>query len=253
MGRSLWFCFAMLVACATALAQTTTTLTPDKDNTLIQNSAGNLSDGAGQAVFAGRTNQSGNIQIRRALLHFNLSTIPAGANITSASLRLTAENRGQNGDRTMVLHRVIQDWGQGTSNAAGVGAPATTNDATWLYRFYNTAAPTSSPLWSTQGGAFNAASSGSAICPNLGGNFTMSGNSASQMVADIRAWLADSTSNFGWILIGDESVASTAKKIYSREWPTASQRPTLSITYTVPEPAGLLLIGMVAGLAFRRR
>jgi len=258
MGRSLWFYSALAVACATAHADTAV-LTPDKDNTLYQTSAGNLSDGGGQALYAGRTGQSTlALQIRRGLLHFNLSSIPAGATITSASLRLTAENRGQNGNRLMTLHMLLQDWGQGTSggggSGGGQGGPATLNDATWLYRFYVPTSPATSPTWATAGGSFSSTSSGSATCPNLGGAFTFNGDSTSQMVADIRLWLANPTNNFGWELSGDESTSYTAKRIFSREYPTVSQRPTLTITYSVPEPASLLLLaGVVSVIVSRRR
>src|SRR4051812_5706406 len=98
MIRYLCAFFAVTVMSTLVARADTATLTPDKDNTLFQTSSGNLSDGSGQALYAGRTGQSTpGLQIRRGLLHFNLSTIPAGATITIASLRLTAENRGQNG------------------------------------------------------------------------------------------------------------------------------------------------------------
>jgi len=256
MFRLAGFLSVLAMVCVFARADTAT-FTPDKDTTLFQTTS-NFSDGAGQAIYAGRTGQSTtSLQIRRGLLHFNISSIPAGANITAATLRLTAENRGQNGDRTMTLHKLLQDWGQGSStgggSGGGMGGNAGLNDATWVYRFYNPTSPSSGPQWSTLGGSFDAASSSSATCPNLGGNFTFTGNSASKMVADIRAWLADPTNNFGWELSGDETTSYTAKRIYSREWPTVAQRPTLTITYAVPEPSSLLLIGAIAGLMSCRR
>jgi hypothetical protein len=258
MGRSFWFYSALALACATAAQADTAILTPDKDTTLFQTTSGNLSDGAGQAIYAGRTGQSTTaLEIRRGLLHFNLSSIPAGAAITSASLRLTAENRGQNGDRIMNLHMLLQDWGQGNSSGGGSGggqgAIATLNDATWLYRFYVPTSPATSQTWAVSGGSFSSTSSGTTTCPNLGGNFTFTGNSTSQMVADIRAWLANPANNFGWELSGDENTSYTAKRIYSREYPTASQRPTLTITYAVPEPSSISLLAGLAGIFLYRR
>src|SRR5439155_1686337 len=131
------------------------------------------------------------LQIRRGLIFFNLASLPSNSTVTSASLRLVAENRSSNGDRTTTLHRVLQDWGQGTSNSSGGGTTATSNDATWVYRFYNPAAPTSSPKWTTAGGSFAAGNSASAVCFNLGGPFTFSGAAGSLMVSDIQSWIND--------------------------------------------------------------
>jgi len=253
MGR-LFCLYSVIALCALVAQADTVTLTPDKDNTLYESSAGNISNGAGNAFYAGRSNQSGSVEIRRGLMHFNLTSIPAGATITNASLRLVSENVGQNGNRTMILHRVLQDWGQGTSSATGQGSAATTNDATWLYRFYIPTNPGTSPKWTTFGGTFDKADSASGICPNLGGAFTMSGISTSTMVSDIRAWLADPANNFGWEILGDETVPGTAKKIYSRENTTAANRPQLTITYAVPEPSSLILLGAgLSMLTLRRR
>ncbi|HEV8606548.1 MAG TPA: DNRLRE domain-containing protein [Tepidisphaeraceae bacterium] len=240
MGHRLWSFLISTLACAAACRADTVTLTPDRDNTLFQSSAGNLSDGAGIAFYAGRSNQAAGLEIRRGLMHFNLASIPAGATITSASLRLVSENIGQNGNRTMILHRTLQDWGQGTSNSSGSGATATTNDATWLYRFFVPANPTTSPAWTTLGGSFEKTDSATAICPNLGGAFTF--NSSITMISDLQGWLANPSTNFGWEILGDEGTQGTAKKIYSRENSLASNRPALTITYVVPEPTGLLLL-----------
>ena len=248
MGRKVGFCCVITLAAALVARADTVTLTPDKDTTLIQATAGNLSSGRGDSIYVGRTASYG---VRRPLIHFNLSALPSSINVTSVSLRLTAQKA--NGNRTVILHRVLQDWGEGTSNSTGgAGVTAAANDATWLYRFYNTTAPTSSPLWTTPGGSFNSAISGSGLCPAAAGNFTFS--SSAQMIADIRAWLSDPTNNFGWELIGDESTTRTAAKVFSRDYATASVRPTLTITYTVPEPASLLLLtGFSALIASRRR
>jgi len=252
MGRQLGLCFLVLFACAlVAPADTTTSFTPDKDTTLFQ--AGNtLSSGAGSTLYIGRTNQPAGQALRRALVHFNLSSLPAGATVTNAALKLTPDGTS-NGQRTLVLHRVLQDWGQGTSNSSGGrGAPATTNDATWIYRIFNAANPSASLGWNTAGGSFSSTNSASALTPTTTAGFTFASNST--LVGDLNFWLANPTSNFGWEILGDENTNKTAKIIYSREFSTAASRPTLTITYAVPEPSSLLLLTGSAGLlAFRRR
>ena len=234
------------------------TINPDKDNTIIQatSPSGQLSNGLGD-IFVGRTNQDGSgpaiTSIRRGLVHFNVaSNLPANATITGVTLKMT-NVMSQNGDQTLSLQDVLQNWGQGTSDFnGGVGAPATQNDATWLYTFYNATTPSSSPTWTTPGGSFSGTVSASTVDPGgLTGNVISW--TSTQMVADVQSWLSDPTDNFGWGIIGNESTGQTAKRLNSSETANA---PQLVITYTVPEPAsmGLALLG-VGGLllAARRR
>jgi hypothetical protein len=252
MGRKLGLCFWVLFACALAArADTTTSFTPDKDTTLFQ--AGNtFSSGAGSTMYIGRTNQPAGQALRRALIHFNLSSLPAGATITSATLKLSPESTS-NGQRTLVLHRVLQDWGQGTSvSSGGRGAPASNNDATWIYRVYNSTTPSNSLLWGAPGGSFSATNSASALTPATFTALTFASNST--LVGDLNFWLANPTSNFGWEILGDESTSKTAKIIYSREFSTAANRPTLTVTYAVPEPGALvLLVSALSTFSLRRR
>ena len=53
------------------------------------------------------------------------------------------------------------------------------------------------------------------------------------MVADVQGWLDDASTNFGWIIIGNESTNKTTKRFDSRENPSEGNRPTLAIEYTV--------------------
>ena len=110
-----------------------------KDNTLYESATGSLSNGSGEHFFVGQTAAGGGFKIRRGLIAFNIaSNIPAGATIQSAVLTLSM-NRTISGNQTVSLHKLTADWGEGTSDAPGgegQGAAATTNDATWLHRFY---------------------------------------------------------------------------------------------------------------------
>ncbi|MGH7955891.1 MAG: hypothetical protein ACREH8_02635, partial [Opitutaceae bacterium] len=59
------------------------TLTPGKDNTIYGSGDANLSNGAGQFIFAG---SSGAGRVLRGLIAFNLAgQIPAGATINSVT------------------------------------------------------------------------------------------------------------------------------------------------------------------------
>jgi hypothetical protein len=54
------------------------------------------------------------------------------------------------------------------------------------------------------------------------------------MVADVQAWVDGAEGNFGWILVGDESTATTAKRFNSVQNLTVDNRPSLTIVFTPP-------------------
>ena len=219
--RSLLLGACIALVAGQALAESVT-LEPSKDNTLFEDSDGGLSNGSGDHIFAGRTVEPNN---RRALLAFDIAgSIPAGASINSVGLVLNA-SRTTSGSQAISMHRVLADWGEGASNATGQegrGANATSGDATWLHRF------STSDLWSTQGGDFSPAASATI---SVSGNGTYTWSSTAALVADVQTWVDDSSSNFGWILIGNESTSKTAKRFDSRE-NSGSVRPKLTVDFT---------------------
>ncbi len=198
----------------------TVTLTPSKDNTLYESGGGTLSNGAGDHLFAGKTNGG---QIRRALLAFDVAgSVPAGARITGVVLSLNL-SRTTPGAQTVSLHRLLADWGEANSNASGQeggGAKAEPGDATWVHRFSD------SDRWSRPGGDYDGAESGSAI---VSGQAGYEFGSSAQMVADVQGWVDDSGSNFGWILVGEEAQNRTTKRFDSRE-SGASVGPKLEVS-----------------------
>lgn len=209
-------------------AQTSTTIVADLDNTLIEDAGGLLSNGSGNYFFAGRTGQTAG-SIRRGLVHFSLANIPANAIVDSVSLVLNVTQAAGTGTQTVDLHRVIASWGEGTSAAAGnegAGATSTTGDATWKHRFYDT------DSWTTTGGDFLATVSGSHDVPATAGNNNWSG---AGLVADVAYWVSHPDSNFGWILVGDESATNTARRFGSHNNADEGQQPRLFIRYTLPD------------------
>lgn len=200
-------------------------LTPTQDNTLYESTTGGISNGSGDYFFVGQTNQS---SIRRGLLAFDLAgKLPAGATIVSATLHLHM-SKTTAGATGVSLHRVLADWGEGSSNAnsnEGGGATAITGDATWLHTFFNTT------LWQTAGGDFATTASATAAVAAIGDYEWRSPT----LLADVQGWQANPTTNFGWLLMGDESASGTAKRFDSHENPTAANRPQLTIVYTMTE------------------
>ena len=143
--------FALLAALAwpALAAAEVVTLQATRDNTLFENATGALSNGAGEHLFAGATGDKG---VRRAVLAFDVADfIPAGSTIDSVRLTLNMNRSQRAGAENFPLYRLLADWGEGTSVAAGQeggGGPATTGDATWIHTFY------ASSFWATPGGDF---------------------------------------------------------------------------------------------------
>jgi hypothetical protein len=232
----------LALAASTASADQIT-LVSVRDNTLYQSATGSLSNGAGPGFFAGTTAAG---EVRRGLIAFDLSSIPAGSVITDASLTLHMSSSGAV-PASVSLHTALANWGEGTSNAGtsgGGGAPATTGDATWLHTFW----PAS--FWATPGGDFSGAASATQTVAGVA-SYTWSG---AGMLADLQTWLGAPGSNYGWLLTGDEAGFGTAKRFDSRENSTVAFRPALSITYTVPAPGGAAaVLGGAALIGARRR
>jgi len=231
LSRYAFLTFAMLWPVLTR-AQTRV-MQPSKDNTLYEDPGGALSNGSGDFLFIGRVGLVGASRIRRTLLAFPIAdTVPSGSTIVSVTLTLEM-SRSPAGAKSSQLRRILTDWGEGASNAngrEGIGISAETGDATWRNTFYNTAE------WTAHGGDFSTVVSSVAVVAGFG-SYTW--GSSLQMVADVQSWLDTPSTNFGWILIGDESTASTAKRFDSREFADPTLRPTLRVQF-VPGPCGAL-------------
>lgn len=201
-----------------------TTITADRDNTLYESPTGDISNGSGDYLFVGRTNQAPGSHIRRGLLHFDVAgSIPVGATITDVSLTLNM-NKSRGFTQTVSLHNLTSDWGEGSSNAPGNeggGTTAQTGDATWTNNFFG------SSLWLSPGGDFNAVASASQTVVNTGQVVFSSNN----LISDVQNWLDNPVTNRGWILIGDETTNATAQRFASREFANSNDRPTLSVSY----------------------
>jgi len=196
------------------------TLISQEDNTIYSES-GSLSDARGY-LYAGRTGNYGPY-IRRALIGFNVSaSLPAGAQVQSAKLKLQLNKIGPSGAGTqLALHKLTETWGEGTSQnlSGGTGAAATINDATWTQRFFNILA------WSSPGGVFAPSASATAVAAF--GPVTF--NTNAQMVSDVQSWLNTPANNAGWILRGDEVTDESACRFDSRN--LGSVVPELEVSY----------------------
>jgi hypothetical protein len=226
--------FTLLLPCmAFAQGSQTVSITPAKDNTLFQEQEN--SNGLGANFFAGNTN-IGVGNARRGLLYFQLNgVIPAGSTITSVSLQLYCNKVPSSSPVTdMKLHKLLAAWGEGTTDAGedfdGNGLPATADDATWLQRIFGTSS------WTTPGGDYTPAASASTPVSGANAYYTWS---SAQLITDVQGWVNTPASNNGWIVIGDETIARTAKRFASKNNTNTQLQPQLTITYLGPVPVTL--------------
>ncbi|MCB9879479.1 MAG: PKD domain-containing protein [Planctomycetes bacterium] len=215
----------------------TVVLTATQDSTIYSNptSQGN-GNGGGTMAVVGRTWVNG---VRRALVQFDVSSIPSAVTINTATLRLldtspTGSPIGGSAPggtteklrptQTFDIHRVDTAWVEGSGDAgasAGIGT-STGASVTWL-----------NP-WSTAGGDFQAVKTGTI-------QFDASPNdlyNSSNLAADVQAWVGGTT-NAGWILRSPattENAAGTTtssiKWFGTSEQATAGDRPRLTVNFT---------------------
>lgn len=201
------------------------TLAASMDNSLYSESD-TLSNGAGADLIVGVTGTQSNPDhlIRRALIAFPVSArIPAGAVVDSVHLDLfvsrTAPLRKPSPVR---IRRVSRSWGEAASSADGTpgrGAKAQSGDATWGFTFYDTA------RWVMVGGDFAPDTTASAVIDAAGKYYRW--GATDRMTADVQGWLDAPATNFGWILVADESETWNAIRLNSRQNATNSPRLTV--------------------------
>jgi cell division septation protein DedD len=210
------------VAMRSGVFADTVSLPAQKDNTLYLDLNGQLSNGHGIYLFTGRTT---NDLLRRGLIAFDLTSIPANATVTGATFSMFLNRPRPNDTPVDVsLSRALRSWGEGASDAGdpgGIGAQAETDDATWLHTFYSTS------FWTTAGGDFLPTLS--ATTPvQQNGSYMWSG---SGLLADVQSWVSNPATNFGWFILGDEVDSGTAQRFNTRE--NTSDTPQLTVTYQV--------------------
>ena len=220
------------------LSQVSLNLPANRDNTMFEEFT-TRSNGKGTHLFAGQIAGSGGEFFRRALLRFDLSSIPVGVTLLSASVSLTTTKQVSQ-DFAFTLHRVTSDWGEGNSNAGepgGKGIAALVGDATWIYRQVTSTVPYAGSTWTSPGGDFIATASATQTVGNMFSNPVTTWTSAA-LLADVNGWRAAPATNFGWILRGTEANPSEAQRFASREYSPANDRPKLTVTYNeVPQPS----------------
>lgn len=237
--------FAIATITPTAAKADLVVLDSIAHGTLYETNGSPLANGLGNAFFAGSNGQGFS---RRGLIRFDLAALGPDVVVESVTLRLHA-SQSNVASSQVNLHRVLADWGVGSTDAPGNeggGGPATPGSATWDESFFG------ETPWDTAGGDFDASASAAADVAGVGWYEW----SSEGLIADVQAMIEGGFGNFGWILVGDETAASTAKRFDSM-FAGPEFRPELEIEFSVvPAPGAIVafgLVGLGGGRARRRR
>lgn len=190
---------------------------------------GNLGDQV--LTYLGNMGGSPGIEKYRCLIRFDLSAIPRGATVLSATLRMAFVPAGT-ATSTILLHRVTSAWTEG----AGPFPYGATSGATWNQRDAALVAN-----WTALGGDYVATASGSVSGALLGSAASRVDYPFTALTSDVQIWVSGTQSNYGWIMInGDETTAATqpypAKSVWLREHAQSfDATPYLDILYQGPQ------------------
>lgn len=206
------------------------TITPPTQDSYIRED--NTTRNYGAATTLRIQSRSGN-KDRRSLLSFDLSSVPTGATLEAAELRLYVTRLPKN-QRTINVHRLTNSWLEGSGN--GVNNSPAINGVTWWERQYGNNAWTGAGPWDwvTRGGDFQAAVTAATLTPAANG--WMSWN----VLTDVSAWYGGAA-NYGWMLkdAAEDSGSRQRMKFVSKEdggqplfW------PQLLVTYLLANTTG---------------
>lgn len=258
------------------------TIPAQKDAMIFGTSAGadtGNASGKGPAMFAGADGSSNH---KRSLIQFDVASagIPAGATIDNVTMTLyLAQVAGSGGgsggggnypSRTFRLYAMQQAWGEGSSGSptapgvggSGQGYARVAGDSSWDYAVFNPADLTAG-TWTSGGTALhggNFAASESAestftVFTTLNSAYTWS---SPGMAGDVQNWLAGTSPNDGWLLKSDlENMPTSFLGFWTKDGAAANNNsgiaPSLTISYSVPEPGSLMVLGCVGALVLGRR
>ncbi len=241
--RKIWWlvCFGIVRASAATLS-----LSSVADTSLYENKA--ESNLGGTTLLAGTNQKSSKA---RGLVKFDLGSLPTGAVVTSVEVHLYVTRQpdpDQHGGPVasdFSLHRMLVSWGEGSGSGA-TGSVAMAGDATWNERHFEAIS------WGNPGGLggtdYVEAASATTSVGDVGSYVW---GSSPELIDDVKAWLAEPSSNFGLMLMsGSEGTDGSARRFSSRDQPGGTiPGPQLVITYNlIPEPGVTAMVVLATGM-----
>ncbi len=155
----------------------------------------------------------------RALIRYDLSSIPATATITSATVRLVKIG-GPASARNVSIHRLTNNWTEGTGGCGG-----TAGVANWQQRITGTP-------WTTAGGDFDATATAT-VSVAINGIYNFTATSL------VQGWVNSTFANHGILARFTTENLNSLINFASTENVTVANRPQLLVSYTLPVCAAI--------------
>jgi hypothetical protein len=205
-----------------ALADTATFFSVT-DTTISENN-GASTTGVSDTMIVGHLDPGHANVPSRGLLRFDLSSLPSGVIVTSATVELTVTAAANPILHQHFLHRVLLGWLE--------------NSATWT--------TSGTTPWENTGGDYEQVGDASV---NITGGATYTLASTAGLVGTVQLWATNAASNFGWLLRSSaEDDGRNARRFATRE--ANLNRPKLIVGYTLPPPSVTLVNPRVVGTNF---
>ncbi|MBM3848544.1 MAG: DNRLRE domain-containing protein, partial [Verrucomicrobia bacterium] len=206
-------------------------LSPIADTSIFENAA-NKNSGKTSPLPVGKVASD---KRTRLLLRFDVTGIPVGATIRSASLSVVVQKQFSASAPALQLsvYRMRTDWIEGAQGLNDLsGGEAQPGEPTWSHRKFPNVP------WGTAGGQpgtdFESEASAVMRVDSTGAKVI---TGFCGLAHDVAAWVASPDQNHGWILSGlDGSGATSARRIASRE--DISNSPKLIVEFDPPSPGG---------------
>jgi hypothetical protein len=154
----------------------------------------------------------------RSLLKFDLTSIPAGATITSVSLMMQATAVQNNTAFTIDAHSISSDWNEGTLCDAN-------GNSNWNNR--------NASAWTTAGGDYSGTIL-SSVAVSTTGSYTWP--SGANFISAVQGWVNTPANNNGLLLKFNTEGGGNQAKTFSSS--TGTSAPVLTVTYTTSNGMG---------------
>ena len=198
---ALWCCQAVIADTASFISVADTT---------ISGNNGAMASGGTTHMIVGHLDPSHANTPARALLRFDLSSLPSGIVVTSVTLKVSVTASASAATDTHSLHVLNASW--------------TETSATWI--------DSGVGPWEEPGGDF-AGPPDASVGFSGPGAYTFA--STARLITTVQTWATNAVANNGWVLRSQsEAGGRSGRRLNTRE--ALSEQPTLVVGYTIPPP-----------------